>query len=158
MLEQNQRSLQHQTDPDFEQIVITDNEDRGYLWANSQIAKLTEKLQGQYVYILDDDDKLVCDTFIEDFKSLIINCKIRPMVVICKGYYIENKIFPKFWQTEPIRGQIGSPNFIVDKTVFHDRKHMWQQKRAGDYFFIKSCWDANPDWFFWWDQIIFKAD
>jgi hypothetical protein len=155
-LARNRQSLQYQTDPDFEQFII-DNSGQpvGYLSANTQIYKISDQLNGQYVYILDDDDFIVNDNFIKDFKYLVASQLFPPAVVICKGH-IDSKCFPKVWSAQLNRGQIGSPNFIVRNDIFEFHALHWIQARAGDFHFIKSCQEKET--FFWWDKIIFEAE
>lgn len=154
-LQANQRSLQSQTDPDFEQIIIKDTACKGYLWANTKIFQVAEKLNGRYVYVLDDDDCLINNDFIKKLKQFIEAQKKLAEVIICKGY-IDFKLFPKVWR-EPIhRGQIGSPNFIVRNDIFAKNAIHWVKERAGDFHFISSC-GSHKD-FLWWDEIIFNAE
>jgi len=147
--------LLQQTDPDFEQIIIDDTAERGYLYANLKIFKIADKLHGRYIYILDDDDYLIENNFIKDFKQLVSSQSPEPTVIICKGF-IDEKPFPKVWQAPIHRGQIGSPNFIVRNDVFQINAIHWVQERAGDFHFISAC--GKHENFYWWDKIVFKAE
>jgi hypothetical protein len=128
---------------------------KSYLYANTKIFKIANCLKGQYVYILDDDDCLINNEFIEKFKYLVQAQNYSPEVIICKGY-IGEKLFPKIWQAPINRGQIGSPNFIVRTDIFQFNAIHWIQERAGDFHFISACGSHND--FLWWNEIIFNAE
>ena len=151
----NRDSLQQQTDPDFEQIIVEDAGMKGYLWANTQIFQIADRLNGQYVYVLDDDDCLIDNDFIKKLKYLIEAQIAAPEVIICKGY-IDFKLFPTIWSQPIARGQIGSPNFIVRNDIFQKNAIHWIHDRAGDFNFISSC--GSHEDFLWWNEIIFNAE
>jgi len=155
-LERNLVSFQCQTDHDFEHITIPDNQDRGLLWANEQIHKNAHKTNGQFIFVIDDDDHLICSTFIEDLKILLNNFDSKiPNAIICKGI-IDEQIFPKVWKEKPTRGEIGSPNFIIDNKTFCNFSHHWGTKRAGDFLFIDAIWNSGAI-FYWWNKLIFNT-
>jgi hypothetical protein len=159
LLKRNRDSLKHQSDLDYEQIILTDEKKRGYFWANAQIAKLPadseNQINGAYVYILDDDDYVIDVDLIKSLKSLNNLFPRAPEVIICKGY-INDQIFPKIWNKRPVRGSIGSPNFIVTRQLFFENAHLWEQDRGGDFSFINGCWNIHAS-FLWWNKIVFIA-
>lgn len=126
----------------------------GLKWANFQIHENRHRINGKWVYILDDDDFIIDLKFIEKLK--IIDKKISTGIIICKGY-INEELFPHhgFWKRAPIRGTIGSPNFIVTKKVFLKHSIHWCQSRAGDYFFIKKAYAHEKT--HWWNNCVFYA-
>lgn len=142
-----------QTDPDFEQIIIVDNDGHGVHWANKQISELCGKLNGDYVYILDDDDFIVCENFIKEFKLFI---KKSCDIIIVKGW-IHEKEFPKTWQAPPERGKIAAPNFIAKRNIFDKYCQYWDIEKRGDFNFINAVYQ-NSHLFQWWDRFIFYAD
>jgi hypothetical protein len=77
-------------------------------------------------------------------------------IVICKGY-IDSRVYPipGFWKTFPIRGTLGSPNFIVKKRLFMRYAQYWCQEKAGDFHFIKHAFMDGKT--FWWDRFVFDA-
>jgi glycosyltransferase involved in cell wall biosynthesis len=149
--------LQIQSDPDYEQLIIEDKKSRGYLWANTRIANLAydKRIKGQYVYVLDADDFIIKIDFIESLKKIIDRQYILPQVVVFKGF-INDQLFPKIWQQAPVRGSIGSPNFMAQRNMFFQYARAWEQSRAGDFEFIRHCWQDRLN-FLWWDQTVFHA-
>lgn len=144
-----------QTDPDFEQIIINDDKGRGLWWANKQIANLGEKLNGDYIYILDDDDFIICETFIEELKE-VIKQNNQPAMIFVKGW-IHEKEMPEFWPSIILRGCMGAPNFITRRDVFDKYCHHWNHDRAGDFHFLKHAATKTSNCFPW-DRFIFYAD
>jgi len=147
-------SVQNQTDRDVEHLFISDDVGRGLLWANSQIYENRHRVNGEWVYVLDDDDHLIFNGFVAELKSIVE--QHNPDIVICKGY-INERIYPipGFWNLPPIRGTLGSPNFIVKKQLFMRHAQSWCKDKAGDYFFIKQAFSYGKA--FWWDKFVFNA-
>jgi glycosyltransferase involved in cell wall biosynthesis len=145
-------SVQNQTDQDYEQLFIKDDQGRGLFWANSQIFGNRHRVNGKWVYILDDDDYLTDSYFIEDLKKIDASNNID--IVICKGY-IGDKLYPTYWSGPPYRGGLGSPNFIVKANLFKNYSENWCKAKAGDYFFIRRVYNYGTT--YWWNKIVFKA-
>lgn len=59
------RSVIAQTDPDWEQVFIPDLQQRGLVWANNAMAHNAHRVQGDWVFHLDDDCKLIEPRFVE---------------------------------------------------------------------------------------------
>jgi len=154
-LERCIESVQCQTNPNFEQIIIRDDGGHGLHWANKQIFEQSWKCHGQYVYILDDDDFLLCDNFIAELDTILNNLETPPDIIFCKGW-ITNNLFPKEWKKYPDRGAVGSPNFIVKREIFLEHAPKWDESRAADYQFLKSILNTDPT-IFWWNKIVFYA-
>lgn len=148
-------SILTQTDPDFEHIIIPDEVAHGIYWANRQIKEQANKLNGRYVYIIDDDDYISNCRFIEDLKKLLENLT-DPDVIICRGQ-LNGKSYPTIWKDRPQRGKIAAPNLIVRTDIFNHFAHLWDQPRAGDFFFIKEIYNCGYQ-FFWWNYEVFWAE
>lgn len=149
-------SVKMQTDSDFEHLMIIDEKGHGLHWANRQIASCKDKCNGHYIYVLDDDDFLLCDNFIEEFKALVTILNRLPDVIICKGY-IAADLFPTVWKNTPQRKQIAAPNFIVKNEIFTNHAHQWNQPCAGDFYFIDTVLKSGAT-VFWWDKVAFQAN
>jgi len=121
------------------------------------------RIIGRYVFVLDDDDYLTDPHFIKDLKS--IHKAHEPDVVICKGYINGNVLptLPVYSTRMPIRGCIGSPNFIVTNELFQRFAKHWCQEvskhaRAADFHFIYQVFQSEPKpKVHWWDKNVFWA-
>ena len=59
----------------------------------------------------------------------------------------------------PIRGTLGSPNFVVKRELFLEHSHEWDTQKAADYFFISSVFkNLKPEEVFWWNKTVFEAN
>jgi hypothetical protein len=150
-----------QTDPDFEHIIISDDIAHGLYWANRQIKEQAHKLQGQFVYILDDDDYIANPNFIKDFKEYIgqYSAITSKILVVCRGI-LNDELFPKIWKEnfdEGARGKIAAPNMIVSRALFDKCAYAWDQPRAGDFNFLMEAVKLLPH-IFWWDYEVFWAE
>lgn len=124
---------------------------------------MRSRVIGRYVYILDDDDFLVYPHFIRDLKAICD--EHEPDVVICKGHINGNVLpsLPVYDRKHPIRGCIGSPNFVVSNELFQGFSVYWTREmnkdsRAGDFHFINAIFNQyKPDVYWEWDQLVFKA-
>lgn len=138
--------------------MINDKIGAGIWWANQQIMHAADLIKGQYVFVLDDDDFLICDSFIAELKDLIENASSPPDIIFVKGY-IDLRLMPLRWELPPQRGGIGAPNFIVKNNVFKRHAKAWNIDRAGDAHFIESVWTEAPNYNIkWWDKLVFYAD
>lgn len=62
-------SVLAQTVKDWEQIFIIDTEKRGLVWANNSMAHNKHRVDGQWVFHLDDDCRLIAPAFIARLKK-----------------------------------------------------------------------------------------
>jgi hypothetical protein len=119
---------------------------------------MADNVDGRYIYVLDDDDFLLCPYFIAEFKQMLQSIRRFPEIVIVKGWILEQSM-PKQWEAIPKRGQIGAPNFIAREDIFKKFAKHWKAERAGDWGFIYNVIKANSiKNFFWWDKYVFYAD
>jgi len=153
-LERCIQSVREQTDQDYEHLFINDEYGSGIFWANTQVFEHRERVNGDWVYVLDDDDYLIDNSFISGLKKIVNNNDVG--LIVCKGY-IGEPLYPPddYWKKPPIRGTIGSPNFIVKKDLYLQFADAWVQKKAGDYFFVRKIY-ANTKTY-WWNKTVFKA-
>jgi len=142
MLAKNIDSLKAQTDQGYQHILLEDDEGRGLEYANSMLQWADP--EGEYVLILDDDDMLIDDEAIAKLRDVVYD---RPDVVMFRAEHAWLGTLPsaRVWQREPIQGHIGSCDFIVRRDVWLEHIKAFAQPRCGDYHFIRSVWDSDPD-------------
>ncbi len=150
MLAENVASLEGQADPDYEQLFIVDDVGRGVGWANKQLA--TTKPTGRYVMVLDDDDMMVDDNAIALMKEAAKN---GPHIVIFKAVHSDLGVLPgpAVWQNRPIRGQIGSCDFITRRAVWEKHIEAFGTFACGDFNFLKAIWLDSPT-VVWLDRVL----
>jgi hypothetical protein len=141
MLRINRQSVYGQTDRDLEQLFSTDMVGRGIGWANRELANFHPC--GDYVLVLDDDDRLVEPRAIEYLKEAT---KDNPDIVIFKGYHAELGRLPTkaIWNKRPLKGHIGSCDFISHRDIWKKHITAFGVDEGGDYAYLQSVWQDKP--------------
>ena len=142
MLEANKASLEAQTDPDYEHIFLVDDEGAGMLEANRRLAKANPK--GEYVLVLDDDDRLADPEAIAALKEAAT--PDDPALVIFRADHASRGILPdsRVWQKRPAHGHIGSCDFITRRDWWERHIHAFGAPEGGDYRFLWAMWMDMP--------------
>jgi glycosyltransferase involved in cell wall biosynthesis len=148
-------SIARQTSHDFEHIVI-DCQPDGYLQAQQVLVDNCHRINGEYVFMLDDDDYLCNPYFISDLACFKTNPSYgNPDVIWCKwktiGIY-DNIPFPppdewaRLAKGEPPRlGKVGTSCFVVKRQLYIDNIHAAMDAAPnGDYGFISAVYRNNP--------------
>jgi hypothetical protein len=153
LLWSNIRSLEAQTDSDWQQTFLVDGEGRGVGAAQAALANYAPYVTGEYVFILDDDDKLIRPTLVQEVKAIV--SEHRPGVVMVRMDHGNGRILPDdgHWQREPRLSYIGCSAYIV-------RRGLWQRfapvfggaEYTSDFSFIDAIWGSAPD-IYWHDVI-----
>ena len=151
-------SVKNQTSDDWVHILLQDDRSaRGYgkHAANRSFAKLKE-IPAKYVMVLDDDDMLMEDNFVADFKGVIQHA---PEIVFFKGIVHKLGILPRpgYWKKPPKYGQIASFCFAVRRDIwFKNIKEFGKRELGGDFCFISACF-KNTTSHAWWGRVIAKT-
>ena len=151
MLAENIASLQRQTDPDLFQTIIKDDVGRGVAWACRNLSTVIP--DGQYIWILDDDDLCICDTLVAEVKAIAY--AHDPGVIFLRMDHGPLGILPDdaHWQRAPVEGHIGCSAFVVRRDVWIIYADWWSERYAGDFDFISAVY-ADPEvTHFWHDRI-----
>lgn len=163
-LSKNLASIESLIDKDIEQIFITDNVGTGMLEANRAFSHPTVKqmIEGEYVFLLDDDDFIINTNMVSDLKEAVqplkggvyMNSFSGPDVIFFR-MIIKNGMNNNHYPTElcwseqkPMIAHIGGSCFAVKKEVYLKLIHNFAHARCGDFFFIdavmksgaSSCW------------------
>ncbi len=158
LLARNRAALDAQTDPDWEQVVITDPVGRGLRWANCALAQEADRVHGEWVWILDDDDYCADPDLVADLKRVV--AERRADVVLVK---MDRKPFQsvlpdaEVWGKQPVLGHIGAPCVLVRNRLWKRHIDRFCADRAGDYRFIKALFDAGYPRY-WWDRVCSVID
>ena len=150
MLGKNVESLTSQGDPDFEQLFIVDAVGYGIGRANREL--VTVKPSGEFVLILDDDDMLINDAAITLLKEAAVD---RPDIVIFKADHNGLGVLPSrvVWEHRPIKGRIGSCDFITRRDIWEKHIHAFGVDACGDYEFLRALWQDRPK-VVWLDEVL----
>ena len=137
----------------IQHVIIPDNIGIGIDGLYRDIPNHIDKVKGDYVLMLSDDDMLINDELVKKFYDLAIDG--YPEVVIFKAEK-EGRHLPSLWRTAPQFGHIDLSNFIVRSDIWKANADKWGQRYEGDFDFIRSLWDQGHQ-FTWWDFVGVKA-
>lgn len=144
MLAKNVASLDGQSDADFEQIFLIDEQGVGVYGANAALARAQPR--GEYVLILDDDDMLGDTEAIAVLRQAVTENN-RPQLVIFRARHDRLGLLPspRSWGKGPQLGHIGSCDFIAERALWQRHIAAFGVPAAGDYAFARSMWREGPD-------------
>ena len=132
------QSVACQSDPDVEHVIVHDALGRGIGWSQENLRNVP--IGGEWVYVLDDDDYLIDDRFIENLKVLV--AERNPEVVFVKMDMLWSILPPKT-ANGPLLGQIAVSCFVVKRAVWLEHVNDFQPIYEGDYTFIRAVWDCE---------------
>jgi len=151
-LARNQASLRAQSDPDYIQTLLIDDQGIGVAAANARLASVEPV--GQYVWVLDDDDFCTDTRLIERLKMLTGTMRTAPAAVVVRMDHGELGVLPALedWGRAPAEGGIGASALIVRADVWRHYADRWASARyASDYDFASAVLrgETNVVWVDW---------
>jgi hypothetical protein len=154
LVQDNFASLDAQTCDDWVQTLLVDDVGHSVEWANYWLGKYGPNLEGDYIWVLDDDDICVRDTFVEEIAHIVQ--AHNPDVIICK--IDANGVIPppQLWGKPPQITQIGMACFVVRREVWQEYADAFWPKLAADFNFINAVWQAGKYEWYWHDQLVMK--
>lgn len=139
-LERNRASLHAQSDPDYVQTLLVDDQGIGVEAANALLADVEPV--GAYVWVLDDDDFCTDAQLVERLKSIADSMREAPAVFVVRMDHGSLGILPdvgRWWGIVPPEGGIGSAALIVRADVWRQYRAWWRTGRyAADYDYIAA--------------------
>ena len=153
MLDRNRESLRQQTDNDWKQTILRDDDGIGVSMANAQLAHIGGMLTGDYIWILDDDDLCIQDSFVSELKRIVSDR--NPDVIMVKMDHDTRGILPDLatWGIRPKIAKVGVSSFVIRRDVWKQNSHAWLTAcYSSDYDFISAVFDSGVS-VFWYDVI-----
>jgi glycosyltransferase involved in cell wall biosynthesis len=155
MLTKALNSVLAQTCKSIEVIFIIDNQKRGVKWANKQFAANIHRVDGEYVYTLDDDSFLPSKQFVARLRQFA-RAKDNPAVIMVKGRrpQLKPNILPKpsVWGRRA-KLRVTTTNgacFVVRQDAWKKHVAAYGNRGSGDWNFLsalKSDGGLNFTWF-----------
>lgn len=151
-------SIAQQDDKDYENVLIIDTEGIGVAAANALFYEHKDRVHGEYVHLLDDDDILVDNGLVSRLKCIAHNHN-WPDVIIFRSLHGGGKMLPpdKLWGERPKGGQIGGESYVIRRDIWKRHiKVFGEHGYPGDFFFISELFSHNYS-IFWCDTVIAQA-
>lgn len=154
-------SLDGQTDADWVQTVLIDDVGRGVPWANANLGRYAPHLEGDYIWVLDDDDVCMCDTLVADVKQVVRETDAD--VVMVKGEINRFGVLPDHWGETPTYCHVAMPNFILRRAVWQKHAPMLSETvgetgLGADYRLIRDVFDAGTYRIAWLDRVVMRSE
>lgn len=153
LLAECEASVQMQSVP-VEHVIVHDREGIGIAGVYAAMPRHADRVTGEYVMVLSDDNVLADEEFAEDLEWRA-NEMDRPDVIVFRGQ-IEGSLQPLVWMAEPVITRIDLSCFAVKRNVWQLNADQWGHRYEGDFDFIHHLWDAGYR-FDWWDHLGFRA-
>jgi hypothetical protein len=137
-LGRNVESVLAQSDWDLEQCFYVDGESRGIFWANKTLELIfSRRVRGRYVYILDDDTRLLSDRFVARLKAAAAS---EPEVIMVRSHrpQINPHTLPTAWG-DPKALSLTSANclcYVVRADVWREHIDAFGRRAAGAGWFM----------------------
>ena len=151
MLMRNIASLCDQTCEDWEQTLLVDTQGIGVGAAQRVLAEHGRYIQGEYVWVLDDDDECTRPTLVEELKGIV---SVHDADVVMVRMAREGVVLPedKYWGVPPVLGHVTCSAPIVRRALWQACSDAWGESYSGDYDFIAALFDGNPG-VYWHDCV-----
>ena len=160
MLAENIQSVRAQTCHDVEQIFIPDRTRQGIQKADRALGENADRVNGEYVYILDDDCMLIDPQFVESVVGIVR--EHHPDIVMVKsrrppGPPSRQALVPTVWE-QPLRHGACNCLCYVMRAELWKRYIEWFGKKpwGGDWWFLERVLKENPK-IVWLDRIVADA-
>jgi hypothetical protein len=155
MYKQHMESVNAQTDPDFEHVIIYDNIGCGVAKANLSFYRNRKRIKGKYVFMLDDDDVFISNKFVEDLKSIV---QKQPNVgMIFVRMYINGENYPTdmVWKKDVLfQNHIGTSNVVVRNDLYQKYIQCFFAMQTGDFQFINTVFKSKTE-VYWRDDVVY---
>ena len=144
-------SVRMQTDRDVEQVFIVDEVGRGLTWANRQLHEQRERVEGEYVFLLDDDGGILIES---DFIARLKDCVERwdaPDVVLVRQRQLTGKKLllppPAVWSLDWEAGE-RPRRWVGSGYCFVVRRELWLANAWRYSYGQGEAWHTGGDWHF----------
>lgn len=156
MLLKNIDSLLMQTDKDWEQVILIDDDKRGMRFAQQMLIHNKSRVRGEYVYVFDDDHRLITPAFVSGIRTIVAASK--PDVIIVKCKIRGHDILPHPWMGNGgyLKGaHVDTGCFVVEGKAWGNYVYAFNYPDTGDWHFYDKLWRSEDNLkIVWWDKVV----
>jgi len=135
-------------------LIVPDEVGLGIDGMYADIINHVDEVNGEYVFMLSDDDMLCNDKFVSNLLDFTKDNE-KPEVIIIKAIK-EGRTLPSIWNAKPQCGHIDLSCFVVRSDIWKANADKWGKRYEGDFDFINSLWEQGYQ-FNWMDVVAVKA-
>lgn len=149
-------SVEMQKDQDFDHVIIKDMVGVGSAKANLLFCANKDRVRGQYVFMLDDDDIFISDEFVGDMKRIVM--EHSPEMIFVR-MLINDELYPTpmVWEKPRLyQNHIGTSNVVLRNDLWQKYIGLFTDLQVGDFVFINSVFLSRPK-IFWQDKLYSKT-
>ena len=155
-LRRNKLSVRKQTRYDYERVLLVDKTGIGINAADARMAAEAPALiNGDYVYILDDDDLLIDNQFVDHIHA--IAQAHDPDIIMVRSDNGRLGILPSaaVWEKKPQPGRVSVLNYVVKAEIWkrHAPAFATHPTDAGDAMFIVELFRHDYS-VYWLDLVV----
>ena len=154
MLAVNQRSLAASTYTKWKQTLFVDEVGIGVPAANAMLASVD--VTGDYIWILDDDDRLTSPNALERVANKLNNSYASVDAIVVQMDHGRLGVLPSyaFWHKVPPRGQIGVSSVIASRQFWYRYRDRFLSARYdSDYDYVSAVLSSGGN-IIWHDGIV----
>ena len=141
-------SVQTQTDKDFEQVFIVDEVGKGLTWANRQFHEQRMRAEGEYVFVLDDDDVLATPDFVTRLKECAAQWDMPDVILLRHQQLAPTKALlppPHVWSLNWETGERPT-RWAGSVYCFAIRRELWLANAWRFSYGQGEAWHTGGDW------------
>jgi len=139
---------------EIQHIVVEDLVGVGIEGMFAEIPAHLAEFEGEYVYVLQDDDRLAAPDVVQVVKQFVRQ-RQYPEVVMVKSRKGGGRL-PTYWGERPVECHVDLGNYVVRCDVFRDHVSEFGSRYNGDFDFIDGLWTAGHR-FEWCDVMFARA-
>jgi len=160
MLGENIQSVKDQTCHDLEQVFIVDRQRKGIKSANKSLALNKDRVDGDYVYILDDDCMLTNPEFVGAIKDVVSEESWDIIMVKSTrppGPPSRQPLVPTVWEGRLRHGSCNCLCYVIRAELWKEYIEWFGSKpRGGDWWFLSQVLGTAPS-IYWLDEVMADA-
>lgn len=140
------------------QTLLVDDVGRGVPWANLVLANYARQLEGDYIWVLDDDNECTLPTFVEGLQDIVQECK--PAVIMVRAIVGRFGVLPpdELWGKPPVYCRIDMGCFVVSRQTYRSFCSYFHGALGADFSFISTVLDElDPARVVWWDVVAMRT-
>ena len=154
-LERCKASVRTQTCQDVQHLIIDDTEGNGIPAMFADVANYHDKIDGEYVMFLCDDDMLFDNDVVQDVYGVLQSTPQTDVLLV--KMEVDGRVYPGDFRAGacPVCGDIAIGCWIVRREVWLN--HRYGERYEGDYDFIRSVFNARKWYMTWYDRVVSRA-